>query len=516
MKAMENSGELLNDCIKLVKLNANNPLSMATTAGNMSPMSSGQLNPMSAMSSMSQNINLVDLGKKLLEASRNGETDEVRALMQSGAPFTTDWLGTSPLHFAAQFGHSETAEVLLRAGISRDARTKVDRTPLHISAQEGHLSIVSLLIMHGSDVDAKDMLRMTPLHWAVERGHTDVVECLLSNGADINIQSKFEKTPIDIAYDNGRLEMVPTLQKYVGITRSKPEPKPTSAPAVKMRPIVLPNKANRTSKSPKNYLHSNKPIFPAGVNWKRGEDGSTANPVLTTLAALAAAGSGCSVGDALQWLESQGISVNSPATDSAIFQNAFESGQTMSLTEAGKLALNFVKDQQIQRPIQTSSSVTTNVTNSTTSGSTNSSKVITIVADSAQLPQIISSTQATPIVVVSGSGLSDSHDSQSPNPSQKFTQINRKNINTIKINKTLTTTTARLNSISKSPIKHVLISNSSTDSGFEDIVKERDSLLQELKTTKQLLEEYKNKLLEKDKELSRSRQELQELRAIHK
>jgi GA-binding protein transcription factor beta len=185
---------------------------MATTAGNMSPMSSGQLNPMSAMSSMSQNINLVDLGKKLLEASRNGETDEVRALMQSGAPFTTDWLGTSPLHFAAQFGHSETAEVLLRAGISRDARTKVDRTPLHISAQEGHLSIVSLLIMHGSDVDAKDMLRMTPLHWAVERGHTDVVECLLSNGADINIQSKFEKTPIDIAYDNGRLEMVPTLQ----------------------------------------------------------------------------------------------------------------------------------------------------------------------------------------------------------------------------------------------------------------------------------------------------------------
>ena len=158
------------------------------------------------------NVNLVDLGKKLLEASRNGDTEEVRSLMQSGAPFTTDWLGTSPLHFAAQFGHTETAEVLLRAGISRDARTKVDRTPLHIAAQEGHLSIVSLLIMHGSDVDARDMLRMTPLHWAVERGHNDVVECLLTNGADINIQSKFEKTPIDIAYDNGRLEMIPILQ----------------------------------------------------------------------------------------------------------------------------------------------------------------------------------------------------------------------------------------------------------------------------------------------------------------
>lgn len=67
-------------------------------------------------------------------------------------------LGTSPLHFAAQFGHLETAEVLLRAGISRDARTKVDRTPLHVASQEGHSDIVDLLVQHAADVDAKDMV----------------------------------------------------------------------------------------------------------------------------------------------------------------------------------------------------------------------------------------------------------------------------------------------------------------------------------------------------------------------
>lgn len=59
---------------------------------------------------------------------------------------------------AAQYGHVETAEVLLRAGISRDARTKVDRTPLHVAAQQGHLEIVELLLQHGADVDAKDMV----------------------------------------------------------------------------------------------------------------------------------------------------------------------------------------------------------------------------------------------------------------------------------------------------------------------------------------------------------------------
>ncbi|XP_036014265.1 GA-binding protein subunit beta-1 isoform X16 [Mus musculus] len=91
-------------------------------------------------------MSLVDLGKKLLEAARAGQDDEVRILMANGAPFTTDWLGTSPLHLAAQYGHFSTTEVLLRAGVSRDARTKVDRTPLHMAASEGHANIVEVLL----------------------------------------------------------------------------------------------------------------------------------------------------------------------------------------------------------------------------------------------------------------------------------------------------------------------------------------------------------------------------------
>lgn len=37
-------------------------------------------------------MSLVDLGKRLLEAARNGHDDEVRTLMANGAPFTTDWV----------------------------------------------------------------------------------------------------------------------------------------------------------------------------------------------------------------------------------------------------------------------------------------------------------------------------------------------------------------------------------------------------------------------------------------
>ncbi|XP_016428143.1 GA-binding protein subunit beta-2-like isoform X1 [Sinocyclocheilus rhinocerous] len=158
-------------------------------------------------------MSLVDLGKRLLEAARKGQDDEVRSLMANGAPFTTDWLGTSPLHLAAQYGHYSTAEVLLRAGVSRDARTKVDRTPLHMAATEGHSSIVELLVKSGADINAKDMLKMTALHWATEHGHRVVVELLIKYGADTHALSKFDKTPFNIAVDRGNTELMLLLQE---------------------------------------------------------------------------------------------------------------------------------------------------------------------------------------------------------------------------------------------------------------------------------------------------------------
>uniref|UniRef100_A0A8C8B2Y7 GA binding protein transcription factor subunit beta 2 n=1 Tax=Otus sunia TaxID=257818 RepID=A0A8C8B2Y7_9STRI len=172
-------------------------------------------------------MSLVDLGKRLLEAARKGEDDEVRKLMASGAPFTTDWLGTSPLHLAAQHGHYSTAEVLLRAGVSRDARTKVDRTPLHMAAADGHTHIVELLISNGADVNAKDMLQMTALHWATEHNHRDVVELLLRYGADVHAFSKFDKSAFDIALDNNNLETLFMLQEAMQ-SQVNPHPERTT------------------------------------------------------------------------------------------------------------------------------------------------------------------------------------------------------------------------------------------------------------------------------------------------
>ncbi|XP_064421983.1 GA-binding protein subunit beta-1 isoform X3 [Latimeria chalumnae] len=232
-------------------------------------------------------MSLVDLGKKLLEAARAGQDDEVRILMANGAPFTTDWLGTSPLHLAAQHGHYSTTEVLLRAGVSRDARTKVDRTPLHMAASEGHANIVEVLLKHGADINAKDMLKMTALHWATEHCHQDVVELLIRYGADVHTQSKFCKTALDIAIDNGSEELAEVIQ------------------------VAMQNQINTNPESPETVtIHTATPQFiigPGGVvnltglvstgNQSKTDDsgistvqfGNSSTSVLATLAALAEA-----------------------------------------------------------------------------------------------------------------------------------------------------------------------------------------------------------------------------------
>lgn len=195
--------------------------------------------------------NMVEMGKKLLQAASENDVDSVRSLMANGAPFTGNWvsnfsfkcfqtllsiqrycareltelvcfqLGTTPLHAAAKAGHIDTVELLLKAGIFRDARTKVERTALQMAAEEGHTAIVQVLIDHGADINNKDMLKMTALHWAAQHSHHDIVELLLRRGADVTLQNKFGKSPLDIACDNGSESIIQLLQvKIVYVSRA--------------------------------------------------------------------------------------------------------------------------------------------------------------------------------------------------------------------------------------------------------------------------------------------------------
>lgn len=158
-----------------------------------------------------------EVGKQLLRASFDGNLQEVKYLLtQGGTQFISDWVGTSPLHLAAQNNHVDLCELFVKKGMFKDARNKVDRTPLHLAASEGHYQVAEVLIKYRVDINTIDMLHMTPLHWAVQNGHTALVELLLRNGAHVNVRNKFDLSPQDIAYQINKLEIVELLQAYEG------------------------------------------------------------------------------------------------------------------------------------------------------------------------------------------------------------------------------------------------------------------------------------------------------------
>ncbi|GFU47023.1 GA-binding protein subunit beta-2 [Nephila pilipes] len=496
-------------------------------------------------------MSLVDLGKRLLESAKLGDTDEVRILMTNGAPFTTDWLGTSPLHMAAQYGHVETAEVLLRGGISRDARTKVDRTPLHLASQEGHIDIVKLLISHGAEVDARDMLRMTPLHWAVEHNNFYVVQVLLKNGADINAISKFDKTPLDIAKDNQHTHLIELLTKQAAdssrikqylqpkakiiqitqpnanstvplfiksealsptaIHRTLSHSVQTASPLIsavsstKISPSISVSPVKSSSQTKPVLLRANLASFQKSVaastsvratSSSDSEESESTDPgctnVLATLAALAEAtapNASLSTSDAMQWLEMNGITMF-PSDNSTIVASALEGGQTVSLTEAGKLALTWVKEHQNISNSSTDVSSTTNEKNgnsgTSSQNSTTNQKVITIVADQARIPSIISTPQ-TPIVVLSSPTVS-TNDSSPATKRMKLSSVKE---------------------VSKELTNGNLLNSRASSSSEED---EKLKLKEELERIKKQADLYKTQLMQKVHEAEEYKKQLEKMK----
>lgn len=298
----------------------------------------------SGVSLETQQCTLVELGKILLTAARDGDTQEVCGVIRKGAPFTTDWLGTSPLHMAAQNGHVECCEVLLRAGISKDARTKVDKTPMHLAAQEGHVEVLELLLKHNCDKEALDMLYMTPLHWAVDRGNVGAVEVLLRFGADTNALSKFDKTPMEIASDQGRPDIFEMLQNAESFLQISIDPHESDAATLAATQSIMDHDA---------MDHSLPLLSPPGA------DGVNVSEVPQVSAKTPE-------NDAVKFLEAHGITIQPEESGGGALESHLRtSKQTLTLTEAGKMILNTNSGQRpatVKKVIVTSKAGTSKIT----------------------------------------------------------------------------------------------------------------------------------------------------------
>ncbi|MEI7912451.1 MAG: ankyrin repeat domain-containing protein [Verrucomicrobiota bacterium] len=165
---------------------------------------------------------------RLIEASADGQTEEVRSLLNSGAEPDATYSGCAEsmailfangaeyfktcntdrplpgaaLRAAAKNGHRSTVELLLEH-VSWGKETLI--MSLINSAESGHVDTVSLIL--GCGVDLSDGY-YSSLNWAARNGQTDAVEILLKRGADIHADSD---SALQLAAGNGHLETVKFL-----------------------------------------------------------------------------------------------------------------------------------------------------------------------------------------------------------------------------------------------------------------------------------------------------------------
>jgi len=137
------------------------------------------------------------------EACALGDAARVSELLSANRELVEQYSGDgfTGLGFAAFFGHTEVARLLLDAGAdpSRPSRNALRVTPLHSASSASHLALVDLLLRHGADANATESNGMTPLHTAAGNGNREIIASLRNAGGDQTRKSNDGRTPADIA-----------------------------------------------------------------------------------------------------------------------------------------------------------------------------------------------------------------------------------------------------------------------------------------------------------------------------
>ena len=113
-------------------------------------------------------------------ASWRNDIAIVRDHIAAGTNIDTvdDWTGKTALHYAAEYGHLEIAELLLANSANVNRRDDDQATPLYFAAIGGFAEVAVLLLANGAEVNARDKANETPMDGAVFFGHMNAVNVL--------------------------------------------------------------------------------------------------------------------------------------------------------------------------------------------------------------------------------------------------------------------------------------------------------------------------------------------------
>jgi hypothetical protein len=122
----------------------------------------------------------------------NGRLPLASLLLEWGARVhAKDYVGRTPLHFAAIKGDSTLMQLLLDHKADVNANTNTGQTPLHLAIQWYNFcpKAVNILLDRGADVNAVDGEGLNALYTASKCPDPEIVKILLDAGATVNASS---------------------------------------------------------------------------------------------------------------------------------------------------------------------------------------------------------------------------------------------------------------------------------------------------------------------------------------
>ncbi|MEK4980297.1 MULTISPECIES: ankyrin repeat domain-containing protein [Bacillales] len=129
-----------------------------------------------------------NMDRQLIESAEQGNTEQVRQLLQAGANIdATDEQGRTAVMAATYRNHVDTVDALIQAGADINIRDHQLNNVFLYAGAEGMLDILRLAIDADADVTLTNRFGGTALIPASDRGHVEIVQELLTRtSVDVN------------------------------------------------------------------------------------------------------------------------------------------------------------------------------------------------------------------------------------------------------------------------------------------------------------------------------------------